>query len=58
MIIPEGDDDELGVPSPLLDVVGYDGDILKIQGCVDLVHHVQGSRLMQEINKSYSAVTD
>ena len=46
MIIPEGDDDELGVPSPLLDVVGDYGDILEVQGGVDLVHHVERGGLV------------
>ena len=38
---PEGDDDELGIPGPLLNVVCHYGDILEIQGSVNLVHHVE-----------------
>ena len=37
----EGNDDELCVPGPLLDIVGHDGDVLEVQSRVNLVHHVQ-----------------
>ena len=43
---PERDDDELGVAGPLLDEVGHDGGVLEVQGSVDLVHEVEGSRLV------------
>jgi hypothetical protein len=43
--VPETDDDELSVLGPLLDVVGHDGHVLEVQGCVNLVHHVQRRRL-------------
>ena len=43
---PEGDDDELRVAGPLLEVAGHDGDVLEVQRCVDLIHDVEGSRLV------------
>ena len=42
------DDDELCVFSALLDVVGHDGNVLEIQGGIDLVHHVQRRRLQKK----------
>ena len=57
----ERDDDELCVPGPLLDVVGHDGDVLEVQGRVNLVHHVQRrwlvvmeSKHLQQIQLIYS----
>ena len=43
---PKGDDDELSVPSSLLDVVGHDWDVLEIQGGVDLIHDVERGGLV------------
>ena len=40
-IEPQGYDYELRVLSSLLDVVGHDGDVLEVQGGVDLVHDVE-----------------
>ncbi len=42
-VVAQRDDDELGVAGPLLDVVGDDGDVLEVEGRVDLVHDVDGS---------------
>ena len=39
---PERDDDELGVTSPLTDVVRHDAHVLEVQGRVNLVHDVEG----------------
>ncbi len=44
---PEADDDELGILGSLFYVVGHDRDVFEVQGSVNLVHHVQGCRLMQ-----------
>ena len=41
MGIPQGDDDELCVLGPVLDVVGDDGDVTEVQGSINLVHEVQ-----------------
>ncbi len=43
--VPKTDDNELSVLGPLLDVVGHNGHVLEVQGCVYLVHHVQRRRL-------------
>ena len=43
---PQGDDDELGVLGPLLDVVGHYGHVLEVQGGVDLVHDVEWGGLV------------
>ena len=43
---PKGDDDELSVLGPLLDIVGHDGDVLEVEGGVDLVHDVERRRLV------------
>ena len=45
-VVPEADDDELGVLCSFLDVVGHDGDVLKIEGRVNLVHDVERGRLV------------
>ncbi len=45
--VPETDDDELSVLGPLLDVVGHNGHVLEVQGCIYLVHHVQRRRLQK-----------
>lgn len=37
---PKGDDDELCVFRPLLDVMGDNGDISKVESSVDFVHEV------------------
>jgi len=38
---PQGYDYELRVLGPLLDIVGHDGDVLEVEGGVDLVHDVE-----------------
>ena len=43
---PQRDDDELGVPGPLLDVVGDDGHVLEVERGVNLVHDVEGGRFV------------
>ena len=40
-IEPQGYDYELRVLGPLLDIVGHDGDVLEVEGGVDLVHDVE-----------------
>ena len=40
-VVTKGDDDELGILGPLLDVVGDDADVLEVKSCVDLVHDVE-----------------
>jgi hypothetical protein len=44
-IVPEGDDDELRVLRPVLDVVRDDRNVPEIQRGIDFVHKVQRSRL-------------
>ena len=40
-----GDDEELNVPKPILDVVSQDGDVLGVQGGYYLVHDIKRCRL-------------
>ena len=40
-VVTERDDHELRILGPFLDVVTHDGDILKVQRRVDLVHDVE-----------------
>lgn len=40
-IVPEGDDDELCVLGPVLDVVRNDRYVPEIQSSIDFVHEVQ-----------------
>ena len=56
-VVSEADDDELGVLGAFFDVVSYNGDILKVQCRVNLVHKVQRSWLvvMQSKDKSQRA---
>ena len=39
--LPQGDDDELSVLGSLFDVVGHNGNVLEVQGSVNLVHDVE-----------------
>ena len=45
-IVPQGYDYELRVLGPLLDIVGHDGDVLEVEGGVDLVHDVEWGGLV------------
>ena len=45
-VASQWNDDKLGVFSAFLDVVGHDGDVLEVQGSVDLVHHVERGGLV------------
>ena len=45
-IASQGYDDELCVFGPLLDVICHDGDVLEVQGRVNLVHDVQRGGLV------------
>eukprot|EP00428_Durinskia_dybowskii_P065473 CAMPEP_0170384264 /NCGR_PEP_ID=MMETSP0117_2-20130122/15907_1 /TAXON_ID=400756 /ORGANISM="Durinskia baltica, Strain CSIRO CS-38" /LENGTH=213 /DNA_ID=CAMNT_0010640005 /DNA_START=219 /DNA_END=860 /DNA_ORIENTATION=- len=40
-VIPQGDDDELGILRSLFDVVCDDGDVPEVQSGIDLIHEVQ-----------------
>lgn len=45
-VVSQGNNKELGIAGALLDIVTHDGDIFVVQGCVDLIHTVQGRRLI------------
>ena len=45
-IASQGYNDKLCIFGPLLDVIGHDGDVLKVQGRVNLVHDVQRGGLV------------
>ena len=47
----QGDDDELSISGPFLDVVGHNGDVLEIQSSIDLVHHIERCWLISKISK-------
>ena len=40
-IVAQADDDELGILGSLLDIVGHDGDVAKVKGCVNLIHEIE-----------------
>lgn len=44
-ILPQGDDDELRVLRPILDIVRHDGHISEVQCGVYFVHEIQRRRL-------------
>jgi len=44
-VIPQGDDNELGILRPVLDVIGYNGNIPEVERSVNLVHEIQWRRL-------------
>jgi hypothetical protein len=43
--VPKGDDDELGVLSPVFNVIGNNRDVSEVQGSVNFVHEVKRSWL-------------
>ncbi|RUS83430.1 hypothetical protein EGW08_008802, partial [Elysia chlorotica] len=45
-VVPQRDNDELSILLSHLDVVGYDGNILEVEGGIDLVHDVERGGLV------------
>ena len=52
---PQADDDELSILGPLLDVIGNNGDVLEVQGGINLVHDVERSGLKLQSVETISA---
>ena len=53
-VVSERNDDELGIPRPLFDVVGNNRHVFEVQGSVDLVHDIKRRwfEMMKSKNKS------